>query len=130
MIFRRTQIDVVARLTTLLLVFAGVAAGQEYVDEKGHKVSIPLGDISFADEVVVFEKGKPAAPAGNSQPEQALGPPDHDKKTNYVTLGCGGTLALRFTNNALVDVEGPDLYVFEIGPNIEPTELSTSTGSC
>ncbi len=26
------------------------------------------------------------------------------------------TLTLRFTNNALVDVPGPDLYVFEIGP--------------
>jgi outer membrane protein OmpA-like peptidoglycan-associated protein len=30
---------------------------------------------------------------------QALGKPHYDKKTNYVTLGCGGTLSLRFTDN-------------------------------
>jgi OOP family OmpA-OmpF porin len=35
-------------------------------------------------------------------------------------------LTLRFSDNALLDVEGPDLYVFEIGPDIEPTDLAIS----
>ncbi len=48
-------------------------------------------------------------------PEEALGPPDYDDKRQeyFVTLGCGGTLTLSFTNNVLIDVPGPDLYVFE-----------------
>ncbi|NND11652.1 MAG: OmpA family protein, partial [Flavobacteriaceae bacterium] len=39
--------------------------------------------------------------------------------------GLGGTLTIRFTDNALVDVNGPDLYLFEIG-QLEPTELEIS----
>ena len=59
---------------------------------------------------------------------EALGIPDYDRSTedNYTTLGCGGVLTLRFVDNALVDIEGPDLYVFEIGPAIEPTNLAIS----
>ncbi|TNF73269.1 MAG: hypothetical protein EP299_08455 [Acidobacteria bacterium] len=43
-----------------------------------------------------------------------------------MTLGCGGTIVLRFEDNALVDLEGPDLHVFEIGPAVEPTSLAIS----
>jgi OOP family OmpA-OmpF porin len=35
-------------------------------------------------------------------------------------------LTLKFSDNVLVDIEGPDLYVFEIGPAIEPTNLAIS----
>lgn len=115
------------RIALLVWAVGPCAIAQDYADGKGGNVSIPLGDVSFADEVVSFEKGSPAAPEKNSRPEQALGRPDYDKKTNYVTLGCGGSLSLRFTDNALVDVDGPDLYVFEIGPKIEATQLSLST---
>jgi OmpA-OmpF porin, OOP family len=33
---------------------------------------------------------------------------------------------LRFIDNALVDIPGFDLYVFEVGPAIEPTDLAIS----
>jgi len=33
---------------------------------------------------------------------------------------------LRFTDNALIDVPGPDLWVFEVGPSVEPTEVAIS----
>jgi outer membrane protein OmpA-like peptidoglycan-associated protein len=43
-----------------------------------------------------------------------------------VSLGCDGVLVLRFTDNALVDVDGPDLFVFEVGPAVEATALAIS----
>lgn len=33
---------------------------------------------------------------------------------------------MSFKDNALIDVPGPDLYVFEIGPDVEPTGLAVS----
>ena len=103
-------------------------AGKEYPDGHGGTVYFPAGDISFADEVVSFERGDPAAGEADSQPEETLGVPDYDRATadNYTSLGCGGVLTLKFGDNVLVDIDGPDLYVFEIGPAIEPTELAIS----
>jgi outer membrane protein OmpA-like peptidoglycan-associated protein len=44
----------------------------------------------------------------------------------YLTLGCGGELVVRFTDNALGDVDGPDIFVFETGPAVESTLLAIS----
>ncbi len=102
--------------------------GKQYPDGHGGSVYFPAGDISFADEVVSFEKGNPSAGEADSRPEESLSIPDYDPATadNYTSLGCGGVLTLKFTDNVLVDIEGPDLYVFEIGPAIEPTNLAIS----
>lgn len=92
-------------------------------------VVFPLGDRSFADEVVRYEPGTPGpVKERNRQPGEALGTPNDSTGMagHNVTLGCGGTLELRFTDNALVDVDGPDLYVFEVGPAVEPTRLEVS----
>lgn len=106
--------------------FAG--KGKFYPDGHGGKVYFPLGNISFADEVVSFKIGNPAASKKDSDPELGTGVPDYDAAAdaNFVTLGCGGTLIYRFVDNALIDVDGPDLYVFEIGPAVESTNLSIS----
>ncbi len=96
-------------------------AGKEYSDGHRGKVFFPRGDISFVDEVVSFEKGNPAH--SKSDPENALGTPNDRKAT---VLGCGGLLTLRFVDNALIDMEGSDLYIFESGQNIEATFLSIS----
>ncbi|MEF8834386.1 MAG: OmpA family protein, partial [Halofilum sp. (in: g-proteobacteria)] len=48
------------------------------------------------------------------------------REETYVTLGCAGDLVLAFTDNAVIDVAGPDLYVFEIGGDTEPTGLAIS----
>lgn len=63
--------------------------------------------------------------------EQALGTPDYGKgsKRGYVLLGCSGELVLKFTDNRLIDIPGPDLYVFEVGPAIEPTALAISNNN-
>ncbi|MDX8382960.1 MAG: OmpA family protein [Ghiorsea sp.] len=86
---------------------------------------LPLGDLSFADEVVLFIEGSPAARSkAQNLPSFTLGAAS--RKQPSLTLGCGGVLVVRFTDNALVDGEGDDLYVYEIGPNIEATQVDIS----
>ncbi|MGB3562295.1 MAG: OmpA family protein [Thermoanaerobaculia bacterium] len=102
--------------------------GRSYPDGHGGEVFFPLGDLSFADAMVSFEEGDPHATTdGDRIPTETLGHPDYTDDDNYLTLGCGGTIVLRFEDNALVDLEGPDLYVFEIGPAVEPTSLAISS---
>ncbi|HEV7231833.1 MAG TPA: OmpA family protein [Bacteroidia bacterium] len=101
---------------------------KEYKDGKGGMVRLPLGDLSFADTVISYQPGDPAPMNDNQHPEDALGAPDWKGADNlgFVSLGCGGTLIVKFTNNALVNIEGPDLYIFEVGKFVEPTALSVS----
>ena len=71
-------------------------------------------DISFADQVVDYKAGKDIG-SSPANPLNALGPPDYTDDKNYVCLGYGGILTVKFTDNYLIDVDGSDLYVFEIG---------------
>jgi OOP family OmpA-OmpF porin len=108
---------------------AAPASGpKDYKGKKGKIIHFPLGDLSFADEVVAFQMGNPAPVDEARDAAAALGPPDrkHAGDRKEVTLGCGGVLTLRFVDNALVDVDGPDLYVFELGDDTEPTDISIS----
>jgi len=116
---------VMAVLTTLN------ASAQEpavYSDGSRGEVIFPQGPRSFADEVVSFDVGSPDAGEVSKRPQDTLGPPDYSatSDTNYLTLGCAGTLVLAFTDNSLVDTPGPDLHVFEIGPQVEATGLAIS----
>lgn len=120
----------IAGLIPGLLFATIVTAGPEaYPDGHGGEVMFPMGDVSFADTVDAYASGDPSPSGYASDPEAALDAPDiaeHDKG-GYVSLGCGGELVLGFEDNALMDVAGPDLYVFEIGPDIEPTALAVSS---
>lgn len=100
-----------------------------YSDGRGGEIHFPMGDRSFADELVSFEVGDPDAGAPSERPEQTLGPPDFVsvQSPGYLTLGCGGVLVAAFTDNSLIDVPGIDLHIFEIGPNVEPTALAISS---
>jgi outer membrane protein OmpA-like peptidoglycan-associated protein len=107
--------------------------GIYYNDSRGNRVFFPLGERSFADQVVWFQQGTPAATgAWYARAAAALGPPRYvegqglDTDPDVVNLGCGGRLTLRFTDNGFADVAGPDLYVFEVGKDIEPTDLEIS----
>jgi OmpA-OmpF porin, OOP family len=102
-----------------------------YTDSRGKAIVFPLGDASFADEVVALALGTPPPRDKRfTDPVTALGPPDYNPKRSLpptgVALGCAGTLTVRFTDNVLHDVPGPDLYVFEVGPAIEPMKLAIS----
>jgi len=94
-------------------------------------VEFPGGAASFVDAVVsynpVIKSGQPTAPYRNSL--AALGIPD---PTNdyiyYVSLGDGGSITLRFTDNSLTGSGNSnyDLWIFEIGPDVEDTFVEIS----
>lgn len=101
--------------------------GKKYPDGHGGEIFLPQGDISFADEVVDFKRGEPDAVSEACDSTLSLSVADFEGlATNFTSLGCGGTLTLRFTDNALINIEGPDLYVFEVGKYIETTQLYVS----
>ena len=97
----------------LALLPSAQAAGERYPDGHGGEVFFPMGAVSFADEVVRFDAGDPAAEdAQYSEAERVLGAPRYTQdEDDFLTLGCAGELVLRFGDNQLIDVPGPDLYV-------------------
>lgn len=102
--------------------------GKEITDYKGNKIFLPCGDMAFADRLVSFNVGNPAPIPSAMNPGEILGDNNYNetKDKGYVTLGCGGSITVEFTKVYLVDKSGPDLYVFEIGPAVEPTRLEIS----
>ncbi|MCA9516917.1 MAG: hypothetical protein KC635_18370, partial [Myxococcales bacterium] len=97
-------------------------------------VYFPGGDASFADAVVSFDplfSGGPAATSPFYQfPEDVVGPPDWttDLARGAVSLGNGGRLVMRFTDNALRGSgdDAPDLHIFEVGGDVESMYLDIS----
>ncbi|MDP2386099.1 MAG: OmpA family protein [Bacteroidota bacterium] len=112
----------------LFFSFTIYAQEKEYNDGHGGKVKLPLGDISFTDKVVSFKIGNPKPVPENSIAKDAIGTPNFNDTTvtGFVSLGTGGELVLAFTDNALVNIDGPDLYVFEMGKYVEETFLYVS----
>ncbi|MFZ5720919.1 MAG: PEPxxWA-CTERM sorting domain-containing protein [Pseudomonadota bacterium] len=116
----------------------GLAAGQAQADVFGG-VEFPQGAISFADAVVSYQPGPagadPTAPYQGA--DNALGIPDYTggntcasaADCSFVSLGAGGELILQFTNNVLTgsDSAADDLWIFEIGPDVEDTTVDVST---
>ena len=52
------------------------------------------------------------------KPQRALGRPNYRNTeiADFISIGCDGELVSKFVDNVLVDVEGVDLYVFEVRP--------------
>lgn len=115
-------------LLTLLSNYMFAQIGRTYFDGHGGRVFFPFGDISFADELVSFSPGNPAPVKGADDAKQALRIPDYNEKEdkNYTTLGYGGELVVKFTDNILYDIDGYDLFILEIGPSIEPVDVYIS----
>lgn len=95
--------------------------GKHYRATTGESIYMPIGKIAFADKVIDFKMGTPHALEEFSNPEESLGEPDyvHYKVPRYISLGCRGQITLEFTDNGFVNMEGPDLYVWEVGPSEE-----------
>ena len=92
------------------------------------EICLPLAELSFADQVVTFTPGDKPSKVPFNNPAKALGEPDYrsTKSADFISIGCDGELIVQFTDNVLVDVAGPDLYIFEVGPFVEKTELAIS----
>ena len=116
-------------LLATVLIVSGYAQTSEiqinqsrtYIASNGAYIELPLGELSFTDKVVSFDKKEPAN-SYNSDPSKALGAPD----TKTLSLSCGGTAVFEFTDNTLLDVEGNDLYIFSYNSNIDPTAVAIS----
>lgn len=105
-------------------------------------VEFPQGDYSFADELVSYNPsaGGGATPsAANAQATHALDAPEVPGNTAvlactladncpFVSLGDGGSVVLNFADNFLTgsNSPAPDLWVFEVGPDIESTYVEIS----
>ena len=105
----------------------GFGNAAEYDDTRGGLVRFPAGDISFADAVVAYAPGNGIEP-GWDDPTLGLNAPDYEDTSTAraTTLGCGGSVIYQFTDNTLIDVPGPDLFIFEVGPDVEGTSLAIS----
>lgn len=102
-------------------------------------VDFPDGDISLADVVIDYEPGfvggNPAEPYRGAF--NALDLPDYEgantcasqEECTFVSLGVGGILTLQFTDNLLTGSGNSDydLHIFEIGPDVEDTEVYVSS---
>ena len=108
----------------------GPSPGDAILDAEGHVVPFPRERAHFATEVIAYEVGSPAPLPEGQDPTTALGPPDYkpDKwsKPRAVTLGNGGAITLGFGDGALIDGDGPDLFIWEIGPSIEAMTVEIS----
>ncbi|MDG2336323.1 MAG: hypothetical protein P8Q97_19135 [Myxococcota bacterium] len=89
-------------------------------------VDFPDGASSFADDSLRFDclhSGGPCATL-SQEPDWALGPPDNEPGAGQeLTLGRGGLVELRFTDNVLTNSGDStmDLHIFEVGPDVEDT---------
>ena len=99
-----------------------------FKDAQRRTVTFPLGALSFADRVVSRQQGNPPSTGKVAiEPNGVLGVPDYvTGKPTYLSLGNNGSVTIEFTDNYLVDIEGPDLWIFEIGPAVESTKLAIS----
>lgn len=112
-------------------------------------VEFPGGAASFADVLIDYSPGIVTDPAAPDVPiplppylggHNTLGVPDADLQNSidcanapstdtckYASLGVGGVLIVRFTDNLLTGsgAEDPDLFIFQAGPN-EPTFVDVS----
>ena len=96
-----------------------------FTDRSGNEMMAPKN--AFATRVVSFTPGDPWTKVeANQNPEVALGLPDYDTGggTDYC-LGAGGELILEF-NVAIYDDEGQDIYIFEVGGDVEATAVAVS----
>ena len=98
-------------------------------------VEFPGGAASFADDVVSYTVGTGGVGAAYMGTANALDIPDYAGAScasvaacTFVSLGSGGTLVTRFTDNVLTgsDSSAFDLWIFEIGPDVEDTFVAVS----
>ncbi len=101
-----------------------VPAMKEYLftDSRGNEVIVP--ENAFATRVVSFQPGNPWTKlTEHTNTDNILGAPTDDKIS--FCMGYRGVIVLEFAVD-IVDNEGMDIYVFEVGGQVEPTRVEVS----
>lgn len=109
----------------LLAVTASPAAAESIAG-----VEFPDGVRSFADAVVDYSAPADQPTEPHRHPVASIGAPDFDRDDfdTYVSLGQGGSVTLRFSDNSLTGSgdSAPDLWIFESGDVLEDTFVEIS----
>lgn len=117
-----------ARLCFVIVAFSSTQGGAEMYEG----IEFPAGQSSFADRVHKNVPGNPGPTNTNfTNPAKSIGVPDYSggaSGTGAYTLGHGGSIVLEFRDNRLSGdgTNQPDLYIFEVGPFTEPTDVLVS----
>jgi len=128
----------ISRILAVLLLGALTApAHAVFIGNSQGGTDFPQGAISFADAVESYLVGGGGATAPHQGAFNALGVPDYTGTNScpsqagcsFVSLGDGGSLIVRFVDNKLTGsgTNAFDLWVFEVGPDIEDTFVEIST---
>ncbi len=132
------------KIQVVVLALAGALSGSApanaiFIGNSQGGTEFPQGAASFADAVTAYEPavigGEPTE--ANRNASRSVGVPDYVSgggcvdadACTFVSLGDGGRITLRFTDNLLTgsDDPSPDLWVFEVGPDIEDTFVEVSS---
>lgn len=129
---KRCGLSNAAKLCLALLVAAPLAVSAVPIGG----VEFPAGPVSFADAVVSYSVGGGGVTAPHQGAVNAVGVPNYvggntctsQADCPFVSLGDGGSITLRFTDNLLTGSNSAalDLWVFEIGPDVEDTFVEIS----
>ena len=108
--------------------FAQKGTGKLYRIDRYQSIYFPLGKISFADKLIEYKVGTPPPIQKYRDSVQCLHEPDYRnyQTPNFLSLGCGGSLTVEFTDNGFMNLQGDDLYLFEVGPSKEPAKIEIS----
>ncbi len=107
---------------------AQTGSGKLYKIDRYESIYLPLGKISFADKLVQYKVGQPAPVIKYRDSTQCLHEPNYRnyQTPNFISLGCGGSLTVEFTDNGFMNLPGDDLYIFEVGPSREGAKIEIS----
>lgn len=108
--------------------FAQKGTGKRYRIDRYESIYLPLGKISFADKLIEYKVGTPPPIQKYRDSIQCLHEPNYKnyQTPNFISLGCGGSLTVEFTDNGFMNLPGDDLYLFEVGPSQEPAKVEIS----
>ncbi len=108
--------------------FAQKGTGKLYRIDRYESIYLPLGKISFADKLIEYKVGSPPPIQKYRDSVQCLHEPNYKnyQTPNFLSLGCGGSLTVEFTDNGFMNLPGDDLYLFEVGPSKEPAKVEIS----
>ncbi len=108
--------------------FAQKGTGKLYRIDRYESIYLPLGKISFADTLIEYKVGSPPPIQKYRDSVQCLHEPNYKnyQTPNFLSLGCGGSLTVEFTDNGFMNLPGDDLYLFEVGPSKEPAKVEIS----